>query len=417
MLHSPNVLPNLLSRSAALLGMCAAIGNFAGAADAAYNPSMKKFPKALGVQTLAMVSVDFAGETPLPFGNDIVQQQTFDAPGSVADYYHRASFGQFTIQGNVFGPVTLSPNVIDSNCSDNSLTQVNALAYQAVKQQTGSDISSFTNYGFTLPRTTATAGCDLGGFTHGNGFVDLETRAKFGLTPGKFYEGVVVHEDGHEEGLSHANELSCYGKKNRPVLFSILRFIDGNCREIPYGDPVDPMGEGEVTTGTPPDMSAINKARLGWLKPSNIRTMTHSGVAFIRPLEEPTNGTQLVRVPDGLTVNGEQHYYYLDFRQPVNLDSSIPVTSPLFKGVMIREAGSLDVNDRSLGQPLSDFTEFIDTTPDTPSAVDGALKPGKIFKDSSAGIKFQTLSVSSAGAEIRVSIQRKRKQRRNAVAK
>lgn len=394
-------MPRSMLRGAALLGVCSALGNFAGSADAAYNPNTKKFPKAVGSPTLAMVSVNFEGERPLPFGNDVIEQQTFEAPGSVADYYRQASFGQFTLQGEVFGPITLDPDVLDRNCSERSLIKLGSLANKAVERQTGVDLSNFTDYGYTLPRSEATKGCDFGGRTQGNSFVDMETRARYGLTPHKFYKGAVVHELGHVEGLSHANEMRCYDGKHQLALFSVRRVMNGNCREIDYGDPVDPMGWGQVRTGTPPDMSAINKARLGWLAPRNIRTMTHNGTALIRPLEEPTTGTQLVRVPDGLTVNGKHHYYYMDFRQPIGLDSSIPPASSLFKGVAIREAGSLNVNDTSV-EPFGNFTEFIDTTPKTPSAKDGTLQVGRTFEDSSAGIKIQTLSVSPRGARVRI---------------
>jgi hypothetical protein len=395
------LLPLPAQKGVAVLGACLALGSFAGKAEAGYNPDLERFSPAVGSPTLAMVSVNFDGEHQLPFGNDIVEEQTFDEPGSVADYYDQASFGQLTLQGEVFGPVTVSPDVMDSSCSDDSLAEVGKLASQAAEEQTGRDLSDFTYYGFTLPRAAATRDCNFGGLTLGNGFVDLETRARFSLTPHMFYKGVVVHELGHEEGLSHAEEMRCYDDEHQLALFSIERLMDSKCRQIDYGDPVDPMGWGQVRTGTPPDMSAINKARLGWLQPGNIRTMTGDGTAFIRPLEEQTTGTQLVRVPDGYNVNLTPHYYYLDFRQPVGLDSSIPATSPLVNGIAIREAGSLKAADPSI-ETFTDFTEFVDTRPRTPSPKDGTLQAGRTFEDPSAGIKIQTLSVSPEGAKVRI---------------
>lgn len=399
-------IPKAVRNFATAFSMTAVLGGFAASAEAEYNPAMTKFPKAVGEQTLAMVSVDFEGQGKLPFGNEVVQEQVFDREGSVADYYHEASFGQFTLRGEVLGPITIPPSTVDPSCSTDSMHDLGAAVNEAVETQTGRNLQSFDHYGYTLPRTKATFGCDLGGLSFGNGFMDLVTRTKSGLTPHKFYEGVVVHEFGHNFGLSHANALRCHTQNGHATTFSIGRFIDQKCSEVDYGDPIDPMGQGQITLGTPPDMSAINKARLGWLMPQNITTIKKDGIATIAPLEVQTDKPQLVRVANGLTVDNKPYYFYMDFRQPTNLDSGLPVTSTLFDGVAIREAGP--INDRS-AEPLSSFTNFIDTTPKTFSAIDGTLVTGKTFKDSSTGISIKTLSVGPDGAKIRVSGLKKAK--------
>ena len=397
--ESRSQFPGFARNCAALLGVSAVIGNFAAPSEANYNPDMTRFPKALGKQTLAMVSVDFAGQAKLPFGNEVVHDQVFEAEGSVADYYKKASFGKFTLNGEVFGPITLSPKVIGSDCNVWGLPGLGRTVNKLVRQQTGQDLGGFDHYGYTLPRSTATRNCDWGGWSFGNGFVDLETRGKYGLKPNKFYEGAVVHELAHNFGLGHANAISCHSKTGKAVGFTIKRFSVGDCREIVYGDPVDPMGLGELTTETPPDMSAINKARLGWLKPNNIQTLTRNGIVTIAPLEVETNKPQLVRIANRFTVNDRPHYFYLDFRQPTALDKDIPPDSPFVNGVAIRESGP--INDPS-AKPLANFTYFIDTTPKTPGANDGTLAVGKTFKDSSTGISIKTLSAGPEGAKILV---------------
>jgi hypothetical protein len=400
--------PRLLFHSAAILGTIAAVGNFAGVADAKYDPDTTKFPKALGEHTLAMVTINFDGQPPLPFGNDVVRNQTFAATGSVADYYNKASFGQFTLRGEVFGPITLPPSLVNKECDEGSRIKLGAAASRAVKRQTGPGPSIFTNYGFTLPRTQATLGCDFGGMSQGNGFVNLETRAKYNLPPHKFYEGNVVHELAHSYGVSHANKIDCHDRKGRAVVYSVAKFMDRKCRELDYGDPIDPMGQGQLTTETPPDMSAINKARLGWLKPQNIQTIKHNGISVIAPLELQTDRPQLARVATGMTTNDKLRYFYMDVRQSIGLDSNIPPDSPLVNGVAIRESGP--ITDPA-AEPLGNFTNFIDTTPKTPTAVDGTLGVGKTYKDSSTGISIKTLSIGPEGARIRVSgLKRKRRQ-------
>src|SRR4051794_27013307 len=116
-----NQLPKMLRHGAALVGAIAAMGSFASAAEAKYNPDQTNFPTPIGAQTLAMISVTFEGQAPLPFGNDVIEEQTFAAPDSVADYYKKASFAQFTISGETFGPVMLSAKLLDKHCTEDSL--------------------------------------------------------------------------------------------------------------------------------------------------------------------------------------------------------------------------------------------------------------------------------------------------------
>lgn len=395
-----NTLSRQLLRSVAVVGTLASLSNFGAEAQAQYDPHASKYPKALGEKSLAMVAVNFDGQRQLPFSTDQMRQQTFEAPGSVADYYSKASFGQFALRGEVFGPVSVPARVIDAECGEDSHVKLGQAANKAVAQQTGRNINGFTNYGYTLPRAEATAGCDFGGWSLGNSFINLETRAKFGLIPERYHTGNVVHELAHNFGLSHANAIRCRDAKGRAISYSTWSYMSGRCREIRYGDPIDPMGQGQLTTETPPDMSAINKARLGWLKAENITTIKRSGEVTIAPLEMPTDQPQLVRIPNGLTVNTTSpHYFYVDFRQPIGLDSAIPANSPLVNGVSIREAGP--INESTI-MPLSNFTNFIDTTPKTPQAADGTLTVGRTFKDASTGIKIQTLSVGAEGAKIRI---------------
>lgn len=399
-LSHDSMLPKQLLRGAALVGVVGSLAGQAGEATAQYDPTARKYPKALGEKSLALIAVNFDGQRQLPFSTEQMRQQTFEAPGSVADYYNRASFGQLILHGEVFGPVSLPARTIRAECDPASHVSVGKAANAVVEQQTGRTLDGFTNYGYTLPRSKATEGCDFGGWSSGNTFISLETRNKFGLVPQQFHTGNVVHELGHNFGLSHANSVRCHSAKGRAISFSVISFMSGLCEEVAYGDPIDPMGQGQLTTATPPDLSAINKARLGWLKSQNIKTMRGNGVITIAPLEAQTDKPQLVRVPNGQTINNQPHYFNLDFRQPVGLDIALPAQSPHVNGVAIRESGP--ITDKS-AELLGSFTNFVDATPKTRSFHDGTLATGKTFKDSSTGITIKTLSVGPEGAVVRVS--------------
>lgn len=409
-----NAVTDLAYRAAALIGVAASVGAFAHSAEARYQPNMERYPQALGERSLALVMVNFEGKRPLPFSRETVQEQTFDAPGSVADYYHRASFGQFSLRGEVIGPVTVASGVVSKNCRttntleiEGNVDRVGPVANRAVMRQTGRDLAEFNTYAYTLPRSGNAVNCDFGGMSFGNASVNLETRAKFGLPPHQYYAGVVTHELSHNYGLEHANSIRCSVKGN-PVAYSMELYMNERCKETEYGDPIDPMGQGHITTGTPPDMSALNKARLGWLAPENIRTMKQNGEATIAPLEVKTDKPQLIRVPTGMTVNNKPRYFYMDFRQPIELDSTIPADSPLVNGVAIREAGSISIS-RGSDFSLGNSTNFIDTTPKTRQTTDGTLMAGKTFKDPSTGVSVKTVSIGPEGATIRVSGLHKRK--------
>jgi Metallo-peptidase family M12B Reprolysin-like len=394
-----NLIPPAMRKGLALLGVAASFGALASPASAEYNPQSTDLPSAIGEKTLAMVLVNFEGQPSAPYTKETVQKHTFDAPGSLADLYSKASFGKMTLTGEVFGPVTVKQPSLAESCDDESLLSVSVAANKAVVAQTGRDLKEFDNYAYNLPRVADTKNCNLGGITYGNISFNLETRKKFNLPVGKFYTGVVAHEYGHNLGLSHANKISCR-EDNRPVAFNLNTYLNNGCKSLAYKDPMDPMGWGQVRVTTPPDFSALNKARLGWLKPENTVTVKDDSEITIAPLELESDKPQLVRVANGLKVNGDPHYFYLDYRQPIGLDSNLKPDDPAVTGISIREASSI----HHARTPFYDeFTNFIDTTPETGQTADGTLGAGRTFKDTSTGITIKTLRTGPEGATVRIS--------------
>jgi hypothetical protein len=382
-------------------GVLACASALAPAALANYDPmGGQKHPGALGEHKVAAVLVDFKDDTSQPFTTEQVREAMFTAPASMSNYFANASFNQLRLQGkyspegDVYDWVKV-PSFLRRDCSPNNLAKLGYAANKAVENTTGRNLGGYDNYLYIFPRRSNCVNPNNGQIVNGNTLGNASFINSKGNTT---YEGVNVHEISHQFGLSHANIVRCFNAKGRPIN-TPLNF-SGDCTQSIYGDKFDPMGLGRLSVGPPIDFDAINKARLGWLKPENITTVKHSTTAEITPDEAPSDQTQLVQVPFGRQKNGEERYVYLDYRQPFGEDAKITPTDPLVNGVTIREAGPIG---RNKPITLTDYTNLIDTNPQTLTASDAPLAVGSTYHDRKSGIKIKTLSISPSGARVSIS--------------
>lgn len=114
---------------------------------------------------------------------------------------------------------------------------------------------------------------------------------------GRFNVPTIAHEMGHSFGLYHAGSLYCGAA-----------IIGGTCSVAEYGDPWSVMGSLNAM-----HFNAMQKATLGWIPPSSIKTHTAGSVEYeINPLEIAGGTTYAVKIP---TTNPNRTYW-IEYRLP-----------------------------------------------------------------------------------------------------
>jgi M6 family metalloprotease-like protein len=383
----------------ATAGVIVAAGAFAPAAMADYDPlGGQEHSGALGDHKLAVVLVDFNDDPSQPFTAEEVDEALFTGPDSVSDYYKNASFGQLHLEGkynpdgDVFDWVKV-PSFLHRSCEEGDFARVGLAANAAVKKATGKSLAGYDNYMYILPRRTncinGNNGQVVNGSTYGNTtFINSRDNENF--------EGVDVHELGHEFGLSHANDEHC--RDNEGDFVAPPVGSNRGCTYVIYQDPFDPMGGGRLSLDAPIDFDGLNKARLGWLKPENIKTVKHNSIVDIAPDELPSDQTQLVQIPYKGKY-GNTRYLYLDYRQPLGEDAAVAPDNPMFQGITIRKAAGIDRNKLV---SLGDYTTLIDAHPATVTALDAPLDAGETYHAGKTGITVKALKTDKTGAIVSV---------------
>jgi hypothetical protein len=143
----------------------------------------------------------------------------------------------------------------------------------------------------------------------------------------------MVHELGHNLGLSHAYGLICMQDGYRVAL-------GGTCRAIEYGDDWDAMGHSKASYSVP------ILARLGWAgRVVTVDASTGGDHTFrIADVEHPGSGIQAVRIRVSPTLS-----YWIEY-QPMRS----PVVGRSIPGVTIRRdlgTASMQLIDASPGNP------------------------------------------------------------------
>jgi len=104
-------------------------------------------------------------------------------------------------------------------------------------------------------------------------------------------------------------------------------------------------------------------------------------------------------VPRGIDpASGATRWYYLEFREPVGYDSPLASKANVIDGVLFRSAVDSD--------PDSSFALDLTPASQTNNYADGddpALIPGASYVDDAAGLRFDTLLTTDAGALIDIS--------------
>lgn len=317
--------------------------------------------------------------------------------GDVDSWYAQASYGNTSVNPSFFGPFALNETAA-AGCAD-----INALAQAVINAATNTvTFSSYTRLMFIVDCSS------IGGLaTVGTTSV---TTPQGPITAGETWIGpggwtslhTLVHELGHNAGMSHADWVIC-----QPDVFDAPDRLGPNCVPAPYGDPFDVMGQPSGSASHP---DAYHTALAGWFTAANDPTVTTGGTTSytIAPIETATSGPMALTIPRGNTGTS----WTVEYRQPVGSDAWM-TTCGLPTGCNVTAGASIKINGAFPGS--SEDTHAVDMTPESQPLgsgywptqdleVDGALLPGHSFTDPEFGIVISVTSASSSGLGVQVTI-------------
>lgn len=187
---------------------------------------------------------------------------------------------------------------------------------------------------------------------------------------GEVNPSTIVHELGHNYGLSHASYW--VHDTNNPTS---INPVDPSGENEEYGDPFDVMGDGEIDAG---HFHMPAKQHLGWIENSDWDSLTSeadSGTYRIYAFDDVSaTGLQALRVRK----SGSSEHYWVGFRQ------AYPGISTFDRGAYIVWQRPGSSNNRSW---------LVDTTPlSADGKNDSGLAVGRTYSDTQAGLHITTLA-------------------------
>ncbi|MDP9498026.1 MAG: Ig-like domain-containing protein [Actinomycetota bacterium] len=282
--------------------------------------------------------------------------------GDTAAWYADASYGALAQTGHVTPWVRIA-GPYGGQCFADHLEVMEQAKTAAAG--VGFDPGAYDNVVVYFPDTPGQPGSDCGGYG-GWAYVGA---------PGAWLHGfldrrVTVHEQGHNYGLHHSHSYPC------------TSVVSGTCTFSDYGDDLDAMGAAAHVG----HFNAAQKQLLGWLG-GRSADLTYGGTTTLAPLAGDTGTVAaVVRAPGGRS-------YWLEHRQPVDGDSSLPPGGT--DGVLLR------VRDPAIGNG-DPGASLLDARPgDGLSALSATLRPGTSWT-TPEGAVIALGTVGPAGAALSV---------------
>jgi Gametolysin peptidase M11/NPCBM-associated, NEW3 domain of alpha-galactosidase len=300
--------------------------------------------RTLGEQTVLVILFNFSNDRTEPYSTSAAA----DVNAQVRDFYLENSYQQTIMSFTVTGWHTIAAS--SATCDYSTWA---TLADEAATNA-GFNISAYARRVYAFPQASACAWWGTGNVGGPRSWIN-----------GTYATRVVAHEQGHNFGNRHSHAKKC---------------DSSGCVNIDYGDDRDVLGAGALVG----HMNAFQKERLGWLNygiSPIIQTVSASNDYWIDNYETLRGNTKGLKIWNGVT----GAYYYIEARERVGFDTSVP------PGVTLHT-----------GSPSSSDSSYqIDLDPAS-SAWDSTLDLSQEVRDSTLGVTFTTLSSSIDGALVRV---------------
>lgn len=307
-----------------------------------------------GTHQLLVAEVNFAINPIVRFSSAQLYDTLFNA---AHQYFLESSYQQFGLTGQALEPITVDVDV--STCDTYAISN----AADAVIRQRGYEPANYDHVMYVIPTHPK---CTWSGKANVQGPLSWIKR---------FESDVVHHELGHNLGLYHAHSKDCDTQVT----------ADSGCAVGDYGDYVSGMGNARETN----HFNAFQKEQLGWMN-NKIATITQSSEVVLWPLESNDANTKVAKVFKQTKANGQNEWYYIEYRQAIGFDAHLADNYPHFlTGIRLREGTDNAPNDSYL----------LDTTPETLSWTDITLQPGQTYHDSTNDVSI-TLAASDASSAV-----------------
>ena len=297
---------------------------------------------------------------------------------SVAEYYKEVSFGAQLVGGVVANSANTwlkAEAPLPASCTDlNTVLNEIETRGNAASSLAGFNPNAFPGQHYVLDRLPSGGQCGWAGL----GYIGFPLA----YSKGTASLGVVGHEWGHNFGLYHAGNLDC----------GTNIISTSGCTVTEYGDPFVIMGN--IQSG---HFNAFQKNALGYI-PGGVATHSTGTATYnLGPIELPGQSLYGVKIP----TSKANRTYWLEFRQPIGFDATVPGTGAL--GTQVRVARPTEFVCGSCSAS-SDDTEIIDMTPATTTFTDAALLVSQIYTDTavSPNITIEVLSASASSVSVKV---------------
>jgi hypothetical protein len=241
------------------------------------------------VLKIALISVDMS------YAASRGKQRLLTAADSPAAFYRENSYGDWTIEGDAFGPYQIDI----PSCNDSELDPI-AMRGAAAAQAAGVDLSGYDNLMFYMP---ASAGCQWGGIAE----VGINPATGFKNGKNTWYRGdgcvVFAQELGHNFGLLHSHTCTA-------APYASADYGGAACSGFrEYGDAYTPMGGGCGHFNAP------EMGHMGFISGCNTVAVAANGTFEIGPIETKCGGPQILRVAGAANVNQGPQYIYAEYRK------------------------------------------------------------------------------------------------------
>ncbi|MFO1305804.1 MAG: FG-GAP-like repeat-containing protein [Burkholderiales bacterium] len=301
-----------------------------------------------------------------PFTVASIQSAVFGASNSVGHFYVETSYGQQALSGTTAddgsGGWLLAERALPATCDINVI----ATAAENAATLRGYNLASYAGRIYVF--TNNVPGCGWAGLAY-VGWARSYIKQTTSLL-------VIGHEVGHNFGMLHAASLDCG-----------TNVIGGTCTSAEYGDPFDIMGNNRAM-----HPNAAQKADLGWIAPSTVKTHTTGRATYtLTPIETAGGATYAVKIPAATN-----RTYWLEYRQPIGYDSGL--SSFPNNGAQFRVASPFE----SICSGCADDTEFLDLTPATSAFTDGALVLGQSYNDAYYGFQVSVTAATPTSLTLTV---------------